>query len=453
MPYGRRAAPGATKPKIDFDRVYETMQGAVRKAGLECLRADLDPGGGFVHRSMFEALLVAEYVIVDLTFANPNVTYEVGLRHGANAGRGTFLVCEQRSLSTLPFDFRPFRAIPYSVARLDRLGAALRKQLKRAASGALPPDNPLLQVTQVRPSVTGHEKTDIFARRMDFVSDFGKRVANVLRSKDRKKTVDKLIALESEVLDAARGIEQLHSSLIAIYLGYRATKAWDRMTALYERLPRELQASAVAHEQVALAHNRIAEGLTDDAAVVEARRQALAALEGLPRDKWTSETYGILGRIHKGRADAETKAGRDAPARAALSAAIEAYEDGFRADPRDYFPGVNAVTLRILRATAEDEGALARLVPVVEFSVDRAPPATGTDEAYWQGATRLELATAARAWPAAHAALERLLSLDVPDWMRETTADNLQRQARARAAEPETARELAALVRELRPPA
>ncbi|HLK40109.1 MAG TPA: hypothetical protein VKU41_25310, partial [Polyangiaceae bacterium] len=192
MPYGRRAAPGATKPKIDFDRVYETMQGAVRKAGLECLRADLDPGGGFVHRSMFEALLVAEYVIVDLTFANPNVTYEVGLRHGANAGRGTFLVCEQRSLSTLPFDFRPFRAIPYSVARLDRLGAALRKQLKRAASGALPPDNPLLQVTQVRPSVTGHEKTDIFARRMDFVSDFGKRVANVLRSKDRKKTVDKL---------------------------------------------------------------------------------------------------------------------------------------------------------------------------------------------------------------------------------------------------------------------
>ena len=34
---------------------------------------------------MYERLLVAEYVVADLTFSNPNVTYEVGVRHGATA--------------------------------------------------------------------------------------------------------------------------------------------------------------------------------------------------------------------------------------------------------------------------------------------------------------------------------------------------------------------------------
>jgi tetratricopeptide repeat protein len=452
MPFGRRAPPGATKPKIDFDKVYETIKGAVEKAGLECLRADFDPSGGFIHRSMFEALLVAEYVIVDLTFANANVTYEVGLRHGANAGRGTILVCEQRSVGALPFDFRPFRAISYAFAKLDQLGESVRKRLKLATSGALPADNPILQVTAIRPSAVGHEKTDIFAQRMKFVSELGERVAGILRSKDTKKAVERLAQLESELLETATQVEQLHSSLIAIYLGYRAKKAWEHMTALYGKLPRELQESSVAREQLALAHNRIAEGLSDDTAIVEARRRAVAALEGIAKDKWTSETYGILGRIHKGRADAETKAGRETQAAAALSAAIEAYESGFRADPRDSFPGVNAVTLRILRAGPQDEGELAKLVPVVQFSVDRSPPPAGGDEAYWQVATKVELATAARAWPAAKAAFEKLLSLDVADWMRETTAGNLERQARARASEPESVQQLDALVAELRPP-
>ncbi len=123
----------------------------------------------------------------------------------------------------------------------------------------------------------------------------------------------------------------------------------------------------MAQEQLALAHNRIAEKLAGPDAD-ERRREALGALDAIPKEKWTSETYGILGRIHKGHADAEVKAaGNDASrqvqVRSALTAAIKAYEAGFRADPRDYYPGVNAVTLRILRNLPEDEGALADLLP------------------------------------------------------------------------------------------
>jgi len=453
MPFGTRTAPGASDRAIAFDSVYAAMAAGIERAGLECRRADFDPSGGFVHRSMFEALLVAEYVVVDLTFANPNVAYEVGLRHGANAGRGTILVCEEESLKALPFDFKPLRTVPYQVSALEKLGAALERQLGLAAQGALPPDNPILQITSIRPGTAGHEKTDIFAARMEYVSERGARVAEILRLGDAAAAVRQLRVFESEVLGAASAIAQLHTALMAIYLGYRAKKAWGEMVTLYEKMPRELQESAVAREQVALARNRIAEGLKDDGAIQEERRRAVAALEAIPYEKWTSETFGILGRIHKGRADAERKAGRDLPARSALSAAIEAYEGGFSADPRDYYPGVNAVTLRILRNERGDEAALAELVPVVRFAVNRAPAPTRDDERYWQTATKLELAAAARDWPAAEAALERFLSIDVDGWMHETTADNLDRQARARAAEPETKRALAQYVEALRPTA
>jgi hypothetical protein len=41
---------------------------------------------------MYEALVVAEFVIVDLTRANPNVMYELGLRREPARG-ATLLVC------------------------------------------------------------------------------------------------------------------------------------------------------------------------------------------------------------------------------------------------------------------------------------------------------------------------------------------------------------------------
>ena len=65
-----------------------------------------------------------------------------------------------------------------------------------------------------------------------------------------------------------------------------------------------------------------------------------------------------------------------------------AYEAGLRADPRDVFPGVNALTMYVV---AGDEVARRRLQPIVEFSVEVMQP-EGPDEAYWAAATKLELA-------------------------------------------------------------
>ncbi|MFL5309926.1 MAG: TRAFs-binding domain-containing protein [Myxococcales bacterium] len=452
MPFGRKSKPGADA--IDFDDVYEGIRTAVEAADLECIRADYEQGGGFIHRPMYERLLVAEYVVADLTLANANVAYEVGVRHGARTG-ATILLCEASEVASLPFDLRPLRVITYDRAGHERLAPAHKKaleqalaeRLRSARAGELPDDNPIVQITRVGegPGV-GHEKTDVFMKRLRYAGEIAARVADALAIEPPAKAVEALVAIEGEVLGSAQQIRQLHTSLLSLYLAYREKKAWDRMVRLFGTLPRELQQTPVAREQLALALNRQAEeagARGDRTGAAELRNRALQAVKALARDAFTSETWGIIGRIEKGRYDELMAAGDSRQASGALQAAIDAYEQGVLADPRDYYPGVNAVTLRLVRGTPQDEARLARILPVVRFAVERAPPpddpAKRDSERYWQEATRLELACAARDWAAADEHLQTLLGVAAAAWMRETTAKNLRLQARAGASDREAA--------------
>ena len=100
------------------------------------------------------------------------------------------------------------------------------------------------------------------------------------------------------------------------------------------------------------------------------------------------------------RADFETSGGFIH--KAMFERLLVAYEQGFRTDLRDYYPGVNGVTLRLFRGTEDDYTTLKALMPVVRYSVASAPAPKNTEERYWQTATKLELAMADRDWKAAH---------------------------------------------------
>jgi hypothetical protein len=108
---------------------------------------------------------------------------------------------------------------------------------------------------------------------------------------------------------------------------------------------------------------------------------------------------------------------------------------------RDTFPGVNAVTLRLLRGADEDREVLKTLMPMVRYSVASAPMAKNNDEKYWQTATKLELA-ADRDWKAAREYLTDLLGIQVAGWVRETTIANLERQRRAFSADEKAVGEI-----------
>jgi hypothetical protein len=456
MPFGTR--PAKRGMKVDFDRVYQFIQRGAEAAGLDAIRADFEPAGGFIHKPMLERLLVAEYVIADLTLANPNVMYEVGVRHGASA-RATLLLCAEPFVKKLPFDFKPLRMVAYALAKDgtladdagEKLAAVVAERLQQARRGQLPVDNPIMQITAWQPAGSiEHSKTDVFLQRLQYTGALGERIKAALLIKDTEAAIARLTEIEAEVVDLPPDVSQIHTALLGVYLGYREKKGYERMVSLFARFPKELQHTAVAREQYALALNRLAEGAAKAGQADEAdqlRSQAMAALDDIPAASVTSETYGIRGRIYKGWHDAiQAAAPGDARAPAMLQRAIETYEEGFRVDLRDYYPGVNAVTLRLLRGTEEDAATLKSLTPVVRYSVSVAPAPKNNDERYWQTATKLELATADRDWAAASRHLTDLLGIEVAGWLRDTTKENLKRQQRAFGSEPVASGEIGKIV-------
>ena len=111
MPFGtKRDADGVL---INFDKVYlDYLQPALEAAGLEVFRADQEQRAGDIRTDMFQELLVADLVVADLTLDNPNVWYELGVRHALRA-RGVVLVCGGRV--TTAFDLYTDRKLRYTL--------------------------------------------------------------------------------------------------------------------------------------------------------------------------------------------------------------------------------------------------------------------------------------------------------------------------------------------------
>jgi hypothetical protein len=159
----------------------------------------------------------------------------------------------------------------------------------------------------------------------------------------------------------------------------------------------------------------------------------------------SSETYGILGRVHKDRwaAERESSALR---ARGHLEAAIKAYRAGFEADWRDAYPGVNAVTLMEIRTPGADEQK--RLAPVVRYANKRRMASGAPD--YWDHATQLELAVIERDQQLAETAAGAALAAVRESWEPKSTVNNLALIREARAGAGETIEWADAIEQELR---
>ena len=113
---------------VDFDAVYEQILApAVEAAGMEVIRADQEQIGGTIHKPMFERLMLCDYAIADVTGANPNVYYELGIRHALRP-RSTVIVFAEGT--ALPFDIASQRGAPY---RLDESGSLIDVAGRRAS--------------------------------------------------------------------------------------------------------------------------------------------------------------------------------------------------------------------------------------------------------------------------------------------------------------------------------
>ncbi len=411
MPFGRKSDP--TGVTIDFDVVYEQLIApAIRAAELEPIRADEEVAGGIVHKPMFERLILCEYAVADLTFANANVFYELGVRH---AVRPYSTVLVFASGTQLPFDVQLDRGLPYSLdphgrpVQLDAARAQLTERLVAARDSSV--DSPVFQLVEGFPEID-RLKTDVFRDQVRYSVAWKERLARA-----RKEGLEAVRVAEQELgdlLDVEAGI------VVDLYLSYRAVKGYEEMVSLVERMPRPLAKTPLVREQLGLALNRL--GRRD-----KAERVLLTLIEERGP---SSETYGILGRVYKDQWNDARAAGEEFLAEGLLEKAIEAYRTGFEADWRDAYPGINAVTLMELHDPPDARRE--QLLPVVAYAVDRRLESGQAD--YWDHATRLELAVLAKDEPAARRALGRALAMVRENWEPESTAGNLRliREARAR---------------------
>lgn len=412
MPFGRK--PDGTGLIVDFDAVYrDLIAPAITDAGLEPLRADEETAGGIIHKPMFERLVLCEFAVADLTTANANVFYELGVRH---AVRPSSTVQVFGGSSRLPFDVAMLRALPYAIGadgvpeRVEASRAALAKLLGEAReSGAK--DSPLYQLLEDYPNVT-HEKTDVFRERVRIAAGWKSRLEAARR--EGLEAVRRVAGELEPIADREAGV------VVDLFLSLRAVRGWEEMVSLAERMPAPLAGTVMVQEQLALALNRAGRG-------EEAEAVLLRLIE---RKGPSSETYGILGRVYKDRWESAARAGETFAARGHLNRAIDAYLKGFEADFRDAYPGVNAVTLMEIREPPDPRRE--ELLPVVRYAVRRR--VAGGKPDYWDHATLLELAVLARDEGAAADALGDALAAVREPWEPETTARNLRliREARER---------------------
>lgn len=429
MPFGRKSA-GGEKP-IDFDAVYrDLIKPAVEQAGLEPIRADEEQAGGIIHKPMFERLVLCDFAVADLTTANANVFYELGVRHAAKPRTTVLLFAEGQG--RLPFDVAPLRAMPYAVsarggpAKPEEAVNALVEKIKAARKNR-EKDSPLFQLLDGYPDIA-HEKTDVFRNQVAYAAELKKKLAEA-RKLGRDAIYDVELTLD-ELDDEEAGV------IVDLFLSYRGAEAWPDMVRIFDKIDAPLQNTILIREQFAFALNRAGDGEKAEEILLNLIEQRGAS----------SETYGILGRVYKDRWKAAKQGGKSAKARGYLRQAIEAYTKGFEADWRDAYPGVNALTM--IYMFDQNDTRIPELKSVVEYAVRR-KIASGTPD-YWDHATLLELAVLSLDKSSSEEHLADLIPRVREPWEPKSTADNIQLLADALPENSEERGWILAIIAELR---
>jgi hypothetical protein len=383
--------------------------------------------------------LLCDYVLADLTAANPNVYYELGVRHTARPATTLTIYAKQQ---IIPFDVNFLRSMPYDLGEDNAFGdeearflrnaiANKLRNLQELASTAVVVDSPLFQlVSDWTPCEIAHLKTDIFREQVQLNENLKNRLA-AIRAKAKIKgqqeaAVQDLHDFEDELgdLDAVDT-----GTIIDLFLTFRACEDWDGMIAFITKMAEVLKRQILVREQLGFAYNRRG-GKTQNP---EDRAAALKILEDVEKHQGpSSETCGLIGRIYKDNfTEALARNANEILVRGHLNKSIEAYIRGFQADLRDAYPGVNAVTLLDVRGDEKSLAQKDKLLPIVKFAVERR---LGEQPDYWDHATMVELSVLANDLNKAEEHLANALASVREPWEPKTTANNLRMIEQARQA-------------------
>lgn len=118
------------------------ITGAVTQLGFEVIRADKISEPGIITHQILQYIVDSELVVADLTERNPNVFYELALRHAIRKP----LVQLIKKGELIPFDVAATRIIQFDLQNPDSVEAAkveILAQVKSLEAGKNDTDNPI----------------------------------------------------------------------------------------------------------------------------------------------------------------------------------------------------------------------------------------------------------------------------------------------------------------------
>jgi tetratricopeptide (TPR) repeat protein len=416
------AMPFGIKEDIDFNAVFrELIKPALEGAGFEVFRADEEMRAGNIRTDMFQELLLADLVVADLSIDNPNVWYELGVRHALRKRGVVQITCRR---DQMPFDLLTERSVRYRTTIKSAVAIPdpqyVEDDKKKLAEVATQTIHAWYgrKVSPVYHLLPYLDEPDWKSLRIEEAREFWEQYENWAERIEiarRGNRPGDILVLAGEAPTRVFHLEALQKAGRALLsLGQFKFALAQYEEALAIR-PKDLE----SRRQKCLLLGRLKKH--DDA------KECIEDLiDEFPQD---AESWAMRGRLEKDawvdcwkqngrsvvdmRREAEIESG-------ILHEAINAYATGFRKDPAHYYSGINAVTLLHLLAhlSADDLKAdvRAEMEGGVRWAIRGALERNPKD--YWARISLAELEVLMGARQAIDAAYKNAVAVADKDWFK-----------------------------------
>lgn len=420
MPFGvKKDSQGSD---IDFNRVYvELIQPALEAADLVVFRADQEQRAGDIRTDMFQELLIADLVLADLTLDNPNVWYELGVRHALRA-RGVVIVCGGRV--TTAFDLYTDRKLRYAIkdggpdptalpSDIQRLTEMVKATLESWHGRKISP------VYQLLPNL---QEPDWKSLRIGDVREFWEQhddwEKRILLARKAGCIGDVLVFADEAPVAAFRAETWIKAG--------EALRKANRFDFALEQLERGLEIepdNLTGLREKGLCLQRLALAGAQGHSLDRARDHYRTVLKSHPNDP---EIWAQLGRVDKDAWVATWRKPGTAPAQmreeaayedALLRAAIDSYAKGYRRNQSHYYSGINALTLmhlhRHLTNDVRYDREMTIMAGAVRFGAEYEPDER---QLFWSKATLADMEVLVGTPDTVKAAYKEALAKNDKDW-------------------------------------
>ncbi|WAC43362.1 hypothetical protein OU997_13870 [Pseudomonas sp. SL4(2022)] len=151
MAIGNQTFNGEQVSSSDLKAKYDSLiKEAILKARprLEVVRADEVSVPGTITTDIITRLMHSDYVVADVTYPNPNVFYELGLRHACKVGT---IIIRDKAVDSVPFDIAHLRYIEYTntTLGLKELATQLGTYFDHFDKQPERPDNHFLELAKL----------------------------------------------------------------------------------------------------------------------------------------------------------------------------------------------------------------------------------------------------------------------------------------------------------------